>query len=371
MGCQVRVKTIKLATVMNEKKAESSRSYETIKLGIDAHAKWYYVARQLDGATPQPVQKMDLDGLLHFVAKQQKLAGEVHTCYEAGAFGYYLHRKLEAMGVSNLVVQPQDWDERGKGVKTDRIDALALCQRLDRYVRGNRKAFSVVRVPSEEERAISRQRGQLVRERQRLQAMGRSLLAMHGIHVTGKWWTGKTWAMIGSEAPEWAVDRLKIYIRLIEPVEAEERKLTEAIKEAAQDHKIPKGVGPLSFEVLRREVGDWSRFNNRREVSSYTGLCPREHSSGGKRRGGSVNKSGNPRVRAMLVEMVWRMIRWQPEYRALRKWMPVLGDAKRSAAARKKAVVAVARQLAVDLWRLFTGQTTAENLGLIYLPDAA
>lgn len=63
-------------------------------------------------------------------------------------------------------------------------------------MRGNRKAFSVVRVPSEEEereRAISRQRGQLVRERQRLQAMGRSLLAMHGIHVTGKWWTGKAW----------------------------------------------------------------------------------------------------------------------------------------------------------------------------------
>lgn len=62
--------------------------------------------------------------------------------YEAGAFGYYLHRKLEEMGVNNLVVQPQDWDERGKGVKTDKIDALALCQRLDRYVRGNRKAFT-------------------------------------------------------------------------------------------------------------------------------------------------------------------------------------------------------------------------------------
>ena len=147
--------------------------------------------------------------------------------------------------------------------------------------------------------------------------------------------------------------------------------LTEAIQEAGRKGKIPKGVGPLSFEVLRREVGDWSRFNNRRQVSSYTGLCPREHSSGGKRRGGSVNKSGNPRVRAMLVEMVWRMIRWQPGYHALRKWMGVLGDATRSAAARKKAIVAVARQLAVDLWRLFTGQTTAENLGLIYLPEAA
>lgn len=153
-------------------------------------------------------------------------------------------------------------------------------------------------------------------------------------------------------------------------MEAEEKKLTAGIQEAGRRAKIPKGVGPLSFEVLRREIGDWSRFNNRRQVSSYTGLCPREHSSGGKRRRGSVSKSGNPRVRAMLVEMAWRMMRWQPDYRALRKWAPVLGDEKRGAAARKKAVVAVARELAVDLWRLFTGRTTAENLGLIYLPEA-
>jgi transposase len=52
--------------------------------------------------------------------------------------------------VTNYVVQPQDWDERGKGVKNDRIDAQALCQRLDRYVRCNLKAFSVVRVPTAE-----------------------------------------------------------------------------------------------------------------------------------------------------------------------------------------------------------------------------
>ena len=59
---------------MITKESNTTQSYVTIKLGIDAHAKWYYVARQLDGATPQPVQKMDLDGLLHFVAKQQRLA---------------------------------------------------------------------------------------------------------------------------------------------------------------------------------------------------------------------------------------------------------------------------------------------------------
>ena len=124
MGCQAGVGAANLTTTMTDDKTETSKSYDTIKLGIDAHAKWYYVARQLDGVTPQPVQKMTFETLLRFVARQPDLAGEVHTCNEAGAFGYYLHRKLEALGVSNLVVQPQDWDERGKGVKTDRIDAL-------------------------------------------------------------------------------------------------------------------------------------------------------------------------------------------------------------------------------------------------------
>ncbi len=61
---------------------------------------------------------------------------------QSGAFGYYLHRKLEAMGVNNLVVQPQDWDERGKGVKTDRVDALALCQRLDEFISQQLYSFS-------------------------------------------------------------------------------------------------------------------------------------------------------------------------------------------------------------------------------------
>lgn len=151
----------------------------------------------------------------------------------------------------------------------------------------------------------------------KLEAMGRSLLAMQGIHVTGKWWTGKTWAMIGSDAPAWVVERLKIYLKLIEPVEAEERKLTEQVQEAARDQKVPKGVGPLSFEVLRREVGDWSRFNNypalrarsavkappivdaaiaagavSRSVELY-GPLPTGAQQRGQATGWQVNKSGN------------------------------------------------------------------------------
>jgi lipid-binding SYLF domain-containing protein len=64
MGCQVGVETAKLTTVMNTNETKTTKSYDTIKLGIDAHSKWYYVARQLDGATPQPVQKMELDQIM-------------------------------------------------------------------------------------------------------------------------------------------------------------------------------------------------------------------------------------------------------------------------------------------------------------------
>ena len=106
---------------------QSTAFYESIKLGIDAHAKYYWVSSQVDGATPQPVQKMTYEELMLFVVKQQKLTGNVVTCYEAGAFGFHLHRRLEELGIKNYVVQPRDCYERGKGVRNDRLDAAALC----------------------------------------------------------------------------------------------------------------------------------------------------------------------------------------------------------------------------------------------------
>jgi len=79
--------------------SKSSPSYEAIKLGIDAHAKYYWISRQVEGATPQPVQKMTYDELLLFVVKQQKLTNKVVTCYEAGAFGFHLQSRVDLSGV--------------------------------------------------------------------------------------------------------------------------------------------------------------------------------------------------------------------------------------------------------------------------------
>jgi hypothetical protein len=122
------------------------------------------------------------------LVKQQKLTRNVVICDEAGAFGFQLHRRFEELDIKNYVMQPQDWDERGKGGKNDQLDEAVLCQRLDRYERGNKKAFSTVPIPTVYE---ERQRQQLMCERERVAGMGRVLLALHDIHVTGKWWKDK------------------------------------------------------------------------------------------------------------------------------------------------------------------------------------
>src|SRR2546423_6263434 len=96
---------------------------KTIKLGIDVHLDRYVVVRIIDGGTPQPPQRFEPAELLLWVAKQLTLAEKVFSCYEAGPFGYSLHRKLQKMGVSNYVVRPRDWDEYGKKVKSDMSDA--------------------------------------------------------------------------------------------------------------------------------------------------------------------------------------------------------------------------------------------------------
>jgi transposase len=335
-------------------------------LGLDVHADSITVVRQIDGGMPQPAQKFSASGLRDWVKRQREEAEAVWSCYEAGPFGSVLHRQLEALGVHNLVVCPQSWDELSTGVKTDKSDARALCVRLALYAAGNQRIFSVVHVPTPEQeraRAESRLRDQLRRTRQRIEAQGRSLLLAQGHHVAGRWWQSTAWLRLSGTLPGWLVKLLQPLRECILTVHQKTERLTQTVEEAAKESQ-PVGLGALSREVIEREIGDWSRFSNRRQIASYTGLCPGEHSSGGSRRRGSVTKHGNRRLRHTLIEAAWRLIYYQPEYRAVRRWIAVLSAPARNAAARKKAIVAIARQLAVDLWRIRTGRVAAEALGL-------
>jgi hypothetical protein len=125
--------------------------YQVIKLGIDVHLDRYVVVRQIDGGAPQPPQRFSPTQFLAWAKKQTALARQVYSCYEAGPFGYRLHRQLKDLGITNYVIRPRDWDEYGKKVKTDKRDAKQMVLNLDRYVAGNAEAFCVVRVPTEAE----------------------------------------------------------------------------------------------------------------------------------------------------------------------------------------------------------------------------
>ena len=344
--------------------AKNTAKFTQIKLGVDVHADSYRVVRQIDSATPQPAQKMSPEQFLKFAARQLLLAEQVHCCYEAGPFGYTLHRKLLEMGIKNVVVRPQNWDELGRGIKTDKTDALALVQRLDRYVQGNQKALAVIRVPTlqeEQQRVQSRHREQLQKDRQTHEAQGRSLLLYQGYRVLGQWWKEAAWQRLKKELPSWLCEVLENLRVLILSADSLLQQVSQKIESAAQVQ--PKGFGLLTSEVLRREVLDWHRFSNRRQVASLTGMCPGVRASGSKSISGSITKHGNPRLRRALVELAWRVVRFQPRYRPVLRWKQVLQQ-RQNRGGRKKAIIAIGRRLAIDLWRLETGRSTLSELQL-------
>jgi transposase len=338
---------------------------QTIKLGLDVHADTIVVVRILDHSAPQPAQKFTPAKFAEWIKSQLTQAVAVHSCYEAGPFGYGLHRELVGLGVHNLVVQPVCLDERHTGVNHDKSDARELALRLDRYVSGNPRALATVRVPTPEEeqkRIASRQREQLKREVHRLAAQGRSLLLTQGWREKKGWWQARRWKVLQDQLPAWLVERLEVFRRLLATL-TQELVAATGVLEAAAAAVRPLGLGGLTYAVVEREVGDWNRFTNRRQVGSYTGLCGGVSSSGQTQRLLPITKHGNVRLRTALVELAWRLVLWQPDCRLVRKWRPVLGHPKVTRAARKKAIVAIARQMAVDLWRWRTERVQPQDLG--------
>src|SRR5947208_2340236 len=255
-----------------------------IKIGLDMHARVYVAVAQYDHLLPKAARRLSPNEFVPWVEALLGQGHSVHVVYEACGFGFSLYRQLMAAGAQCYVIAPRKLDEEYTRVKTDPRDATTLCQRLSRYLEGNTRELAVIRVPTEEEeqaRHVTRQREQLVHHRQKLEAQGRSLLINHAL-----------------PAP--------------------------AQLEATAPPHLPAGLGKLTSVMLTREICDWHRFNNRRAISSYTGLCPGERSSGSKRIPGNVTKRGNPRLRAALVECAWRMVRFQPQYPPVQKRLALL-----------------------------------------------
>src|SRR6266404_6172719 len=228
-----------------ETRCQFNGSTGVIKLGINVHQQFYTVVVQEGGSNPKPPQRFRKEAFLHWAARLKQQGAAVHAVYEACGFGFGLQRQLAALGIACHVVCPQKLDEHNRRVKTDSLDAKALCLKLDRFVRGNRDALAPVRVPTEKEeqlRAIHRQREQLVKARKQLEAQGRSLMVNHGMEPVPRWWKRRAFTQL--QVPAWMRTLLLNSQPILLVLEEKIRLLTVQLQSAAGPNQ-PRGLGQM------------------------------------------------------------------------------------------------------------------------------
>jgi transposase len=346
---------------------KSRKLAKQIVLGIDGHLRSYQVGRKIDHGAISPAQSLSFEGMLLFAQKQLGLAEKVYAVYEAGPLGYVLYRRLRELGVQSYVCAPEATDNQTPKRKTNKIDARVLTSRLYSYVTGDQHALRLARVPTPEQeqaRIESRQYDQLVKTRQGIAAQGRSLMLSQGYGSKGAWWRPKAWAQWQGILPEWMLEHLELWrsnLRLLD------EQIVAAKKHLARQCQgpRPKGFGAQTLVQLDREILNWNLIKNRRQGACLAGMVPSEYSTGPTQRRGSITKVGVPRIRTLIIEMVWRLVMFQPNYKPIAKWREALTGTNK--ALKKKAAVAVGRQLLVDLWRMRTARVTAQQLGLVMI----
>ena len=311
----------------------------------------------------------DTSAVLECIAKAKVRCGlakgaKVHSCYEAGRDGFWLHRWLIAQGIDNIVVDSAsiEVNRRARRTKTDRLDGDKLLAMLIRYHAGERRVWSVLRVPTpeqEDERRAHRELERLGRERTAHINRIRALLVVHNLrvkYVGGRLWQRWWAAHAGELMPgvrgeiEREGERLLLVRAQMRAIEAQQHQVVAAGGELQVARLAQLGaIGVGSGWVLVKELFGWRRFRNRREVAGCLGLVPSPYASGESQTEQGISKAGNRRVRTLLVELAWSWLRNQPQS-ALSKWFT-----KRFAAGGKRlrriGIVALARRLAIALWR--------------------
>ena len=291
------------------------------------------------------------------------------VCYEAGYDGFWLARALAKIGIECRVLDPASIqvNRRARRVKTDRIDVLALLRALIATDRGERHVCAIVRVPSVEEedaRRSHRERQRLVRERTGHINRIKGLLFAQGIRgIKPKLRrTRIDFAALETAEGHPLPDRLRRELeREYARLALIETQLREVEKERdmadAQDPVVERkrqmlvalqGVGGTSAAILAREV--FARpFASRRQLGSYLGLTPSAYDSGSMTRCQGISKAGNSWARRILIEVAWLWQKYQPAS-PLSHWY-IQKTTGQSSRIRRIMLIALARKLAISLWR--------------------
>lgn len=291
----------------------------------------------------------------------------VALIYEAGQDGFWIARALQARGMEVFVVDAASIPvpRQSRRCKTDRLDALKLLEVLRRWLRGERSEVRMVHIPSEDaeaQRLLARERGLLQKEVGQHRDRTRKLLLLHGCTedlddgFVERLAAGQVRRADGRPLPEelwdWLMhecERLELVCRQRATLEKTLlHQLPEEVQRSVAALARLSGIGWVGAMRLVLELY-WRQFDNRRQVGACVGLVPQPYDSGNSHVDQGISKQGNKRVRALLVEMAWMWLRYQPAS-DLAQWFVrrTAGDHKRG---KRIAIVAVARRLAIALWR--------------------
>jgi len=316
-------------------------------IGCDLHTRYQQVA-MLDQETGELVERR----LEHESGEARDfyaaLEGKVRVGIEATGHTRWFERMLGEMG--HELWMGDAAQIRASMVRKQKTDARDAAHLLDLLESGR---FPRLWRPTLEERDLR----QLVWHRQKLvwmrNAVGNQLHALamgEGVCRKKKLWTKKGRIELeGLKLDPWASRRRQELLRLLDQLDASRKEFDQAVSEQAEQNPSAvllmthPGVGPVTSLAFVLTLGPVQRFERSKQVVSYLGLNPREHSSGGRQRLGSISKQGNPMMRSLLVEAGHTAARLDTE---LRQDYQRLKQRRGSGVAK----VAIARKLAVRMY---------------------
>jgi transposase len=353
----------------------------TVTVGLDVHASSVRLAAI---RSDELVDERTLPYDEGAVERALRCWPRVRCCYEAGPTGFGLYRHLVERGIECQVVAPGLVPTRaGDRVKTDPRDA----RKLARLHAGG--LLEPIWVPSRELEAArdlvrAREDARLdrMRDRHRLS----KFCLRQGRRLPGASWgvARRTW--LSEQRFDFLAQQqtFDAYLHTVDLVDRRIEELERSIREAAEQGpwrrlvaslRCLRGIDTLTALAIVVEIGDFGRFASAEEFMAFVGLVPSEHSSGERRRQGSITKVGNSHVRRLLVEAAWHSRRrptvgyqlarrqrgqealvveraWRCQQRLHARWLRMAARGK----PQQKIVVACARELAGFVWAIATAQ---------------
>jgi transposase len=356
---------VREANKSTEPASGAAVSQREMFFGIDAAAMRQVVTRFVPSEGPKPAESMTQATLLKRVAHHLKAGFRVRCVYEAGPTGFALARELSALGAECLVVRARSLERYGRRRKHDKRDSRQLALDLANHCAGRTGLLLPVRIPTPDEelhRLPAREREALSDARHQIlrSAAGRALAL--GYPLPKEWWRPRVLPKVIRDLPPALARLLERTAKAAAAIKEQLDAVEAEIKAAAPP--APVGVGALTAGVLDREVLDWRRFKSGKKAGSFIGLSPSEDSTGNRWQLGPVDKHGSPRLRFWCQEAAWRLLKFQPNYRAVLWAREKMRDA--NSGRMKQIAVALARRFFVDWWRVRTGQITAAELGFVF-----